>query len=247
MRLTAVLLLPCLVLAAGQLHASEGVLVAQESSARGAGPVVVCPGLPQVTVQSAELRDIQAVCEGAGRSLAFLGRSGLKPPPSIRIDVVAQLPGELAGRAVGCYLRDSRRVLLLSFEAFAASGEWFRMPPSLELYRSVAAHEVAHATAAYDSEPRRLAVAAHEYVAYVVLFETMNRDLRKEILAKFPRKGFRSTAQITDISHIADPNQFGVDSWSHYLQMKDGAHWLSRIIDGEIVPDPVDDPDASTR
>jgi hypothetical protein len=92
-----------------------------------------------------------------------------------------------------------------------------------------------------------LAVAAHEYVAYVVLFETMNPDLRREILAKFPGKGFGSTAQISDISHIVEPNQFGVDSWRHYLKMKDGARWLNRIINGEIIPDPVDDPGASTR
>lgn len=247
MRRKTVLLLAGMALVAGLLHAADGVVVAQESEARGPGHFVACTGLPQVSVQSELERDANAACEGAARSLAFLGRSGLKAPQSIRIEIVPELPGELAGRAVGCYVRESRSVALLSFQAFEAGGGWFRMPPSLELYRSAAAHEVAHAIAECESEPRRLAIAAHEYVAYVVLFATMSPELRKDLLGKFPGKGFRSTAQISDISHIVDPNQFGVDSWRHYLRVDNGARWLRRIIAGEVVPEPVDDPGASTR
>ncbi|OQY74617.1 MAG: hypothetical protein B6D47_02365 [Rhodocyclaceae bacterium UTPRO2] len=148
---------------------------------------------------------------------------------------------------MGCYLRETKRVVLLSFDAFKAGGGWFQMPPSLELYRAAAAHEVAHAVAGCQSEPRQLAVAAHEYVAYVVFFTTMDQELRAELLRKFPGRGFQSTGQIIDISHIVNPNQFGVDSWRHYLRVGNGSSWLRRIIAGEVIPDPVEDSGASTR
>jgi hypothetical protein len=221
--------------------------IAQELRAVSAERVRACPGLLHVSVHSAEGPDLEAVCEGAARALAFLAWAGLDAPPSTIIDIVSELPGELAGRAVGCYLRETERILLLSFAAFEAGGGWFRMPPTRELYRAAAAHEVAHAVVGCQSEPRRLAVAAHEYVAYVVFFATLEPQMRSRLLMKFPGAGFQSAGQISDISHIVNPNQFGVDSWKHYLRIRDGAQWLRRIIAGEVVPVLADDPDASMR
>jgi hypothetical protein len=62
-------------------------------------------------------------------------------------------------------VRETRRVLLVDFDAFRAGGGWFGMPPSREPYRAVASHEVARAVVGGRSEPRRLPVAAHGYVA----------------------------------------------------------------------------------
>ena len=236
-----------LALLAGPLLAADSVDLDQQLRAQVLENFVPCPVLPKVSVRSLLERDAHAACEGAARSMAFLSRAGIKSPTNIRIDIVSRLRDELAGRAVGCYVRETREIVLLSFEAFEAGGGWFRMPPSYELYRSAAAHEVAHAIVECNSEPRRLAVAAHEYVAYVAFFATMNPELRAGLLSKFSGKGFKSTAEINDISHMAEPNQFGVDSWRHYLRVKDGALWLRRMIAGEVVPDAVDDSGASTR
>lgn len=87
-----------------------------------AGSAHVCAGQPQVTVHATEKPDAEAACEGASRALGFLGRAGIDGPPSATIEIVTRLPGELAGRAVGCYVRESRRIFLLSFEAFQAGG-----------------------------------------------------------------------------------------------------------------------------
>ena len=81
-----------------------------------------------------------------------------------RIDIVDELPGELDGRAVGCYLPATGTVLLLSYAAFEAGGEWFKAPVSPELYRAAAAHEMAHAAVGCHTAPQRLPVAAHEYL-----------------------------------------------------------------------------------
>lgn len=141
----------------------------------------------------------------------------------------------MGGRAVGCYLRESRSIRLLSYESFEAGGRWFRVPVTPELYRAAAAHEMAHAVIGCHSEPRRLPMAAHEYVAYVTMFATMDAALRARVLAQFPGTGFRSLAQINDLTHIVEPNQFGVDSWRHCLRRHDRESWLRRIVAGEVV------------
>lgn len=194
-----------------------------------------CPGPGGIVVRAAAPADARMTCEGAARAVRFLARAGIAPPPSTAIAVVQHLPGELRGRAVGCYRRASRDILLLSYQAFEAGGQWFRMPADQELYRSAAAHEMAHAVMGCHSEPQGLAVAAHEYVAYVVLFATMDPVLRNRLLAKFPGKGFVNTLQINEINHLVDPNQFAVDAWRHYLRRRDRAAWLREMISGRVV------------
>lgn len=194
-----------------------------------------CHGTVDIDIRAAVPRDADAACEGARRALVFLARAGLGPPPGTTIEITTEMPAELGGRAVGCYLRETRRILLLPFQAFEAGGQWFQMPTDLELYKSVAAHEIAHAVVGCHSEPARLPVAAHEYVAYVVTLATMEPRLRERLLAKFPGTGFGNTLQINEINYIANPNQFGADAWRHYLRRSNGAAWLREIISGKVV------------
>jgi len=77
-----------------------------------------CPGAVGVVVEPASANVAALVCEGATRALRFLARAGLAAPSETRIEIVRQLPGALAGRAVGCYLRDTRNILLLDCAAF---------------------------------------------------------------------------------------------------------------------------------
>jgi hypothetical protein len=224
--------------------AAEGTAVPPAPPQQTSHP---CQGLTQVTVLSETPADAAAVCDGARRALEFLARAGLESPPSTTIEIVPELPGELAGRAVGCYVREDRRILLLDFDAFRSGGGWFQMPPTLELYRAAATHEMAHAVIGCHSEPRRLAVAAHEYIAYVVMFATLDPALRSALLARFPGAGFGSTAQINDINHIVNPNQFGVDAWRHYQRVKHREPWLRKVIAGDAVPDIAEDPGADSR
>jgi hypothetical protein len=202
-----------------------------------------CPGAARVVVRAIVASDARTVCEGVDRALTFLARAGLAAPAGTRIEVVGQLPGELAGRAIGCYLIETRTILLLDYEAFEALGTWFRMPVDRELYRAAAAHEMAHAVVGCHASPGRLPTAAHEYVAYVAMFATMDPAVRTRLLGKFQGRGFSSTLQINDITHIADPNQFAVDAWRHYLGRRDRAAWLREVVAGNVVQEfPKDGP-----
>lgn len=198
-------------------------------------PAFVCPPSPSVRVHAAATDDAALVCDGAGRALTFLAAHRVATPPYTRIDVVDELPGELGGRAVGCYLPATGRVMLLSYAAFEAGGEWFQVPVNRELYRAAASHEMAHAAVACHTAPQRLPVAAHEYLAYVVMFATMEPALRERVLARFPGRGFANTLQINDLNHIVNPNQYGVDAWRHYQRKADQSAWLQELLRGEVV------------
>ncbi len=195
-----------------------------------------CPGAASVVVWGAAAGEGDVVCEGARRAIEFLGKVGLNAPPTMPIEVVETLPGDLGGRAVACYLR-TKKILILSYSAFESGGYWFRIPVNRELYRSAAAHEMAHAMVSCHAELSPLPVAAHEYVAYVVMFATMEPTLRKRLLAKFPGKGFSNTLQINDLSHMVSPNQFAVDSWRDYQKRRDRDAWLLEVMAGHVVPE----------
>lgn len=202
-----------------------------------------CAGTPPINVQAAAPADAQAACEGARRAVRFLQDLGLPAPDSTSIEIVDQLPGELRGQAMGCYQRDSRRILLLSYDSFEATGRWFRMPVNRELYRSAAAHEMAHAVVACQGDPMALPVPAHEYAAYVVMFATMDPGLRSDVLARIAGRGFDNPQQINTLVYLSDPLQFAADAWRHYLKRRDKAAWLRDVIAGRVVqPFPTEGP-----
>lgn len=213
-----------------------GVVLALSSPGAPAGPAETrCPGPYGVSVRAEAAADAQAACDGALRAVEFLAQAGLSPPPELAIDVVEQLPGELRGRAVGCYVRDTGRIVLLSYAAFEATGSWLRSPVDRELYRSAASHEMAHAVVGCNAASPELPVPAHEYVAYVAMFATMEPAQRQRVLARFGGTGFDNTLQINTVVYMVDPLQFAADAWRHYLKRRDGAAWLRDVVAGHVV------------
>ena len=202
-----------------------------------------CPAAPAVQVRAVQAADAAAVCDGAARAWPFLAGLGLQLPGQTLVDIVERLPGDLDGRALGCYDPDTRRVQLLSRAAFDATGGWFGQPPDAELYRSAATHEMAHAVVGCQPGARLLPVPAHEYAAYVAMFATMAAPLRARVLAHYPGQGFDSTLQINSLVYIGDPLQFAADAWRHYQARRDGPAWLRAVVAGEVVQDlPTDGP-----
>jgi hypothetical protein len=210
-------------------------LVLSSPAARADPDQARCPGPPHISVRARAAADAQAACDGARRAIDFLVAAGLDPPPELTIDIVEQLPGELRGLAVGCYVRDTQRIVLLSYDAFEATGSWLRTPVDRELYRSAASHEMAHAVVGCNAASPELPVPAHEYVAYVAMFATMEPAVRQRVLARFGGTGFDSTLQINTVVYLVDPLQFAVDAWRHYLKRRDGAAWLRDVVAGHVV------------
>ena len=147
------------------------------------------------------------------------------------------MPADLRRDAVGCYAPRTHRLLVLELSGFLARERWFGIPASQQLYRSVVAHEVAHALVGCHLDGRRLVNAAHEYVAYVVMFATMEPATLSAVLAAMPGHGFTYDTEINDMRYTLDPMTFGLDAYRHWLRQADGMGFLRRVVDGQVVPD----------
>lgn len=203
-----------------------------QSEARGSP----CEGVAAV-VSGADAADFASAYAGAGDALGFLARLGLELPERVLIDVADRLPPDLRADAVGCYSIATRRISVLNSGEFLARGRWFGVPTSRALYRSIVAHEVAHAVVGCHLAGRRLPTAAHEYAAYVVMFATMDAETRERALAAWPPSGLVSDSNFNDLTYVLDPMGFGVAAYRHWRRQADGAVFLRRVIAGEVVPD----------
>jgi hypothetical protein len=204
-----------------------------------APPVVTVCGPSTIEVHHAR-DDVEAglACAGAADAVEFLEPIGLVLPLRIRIELVTELPPELAPSAAGCYDVAGQRVLMPHLDHFLQNRTWFGVPATAELYRSVAAHESSHAIAVCHSRDHKLPLAAHEYVAYVTMLATMEEGSRDRVLDANPGTGFDHPMHINDLRFVLGPEQFGVESYRHWLKQPDPPGFLRRVLAGEVVLDP---------
>ncbi len=176
-------------------------------------------------------------CAGARDAFGFLGRLQLERVRPVLIEVVSEMPEDLRRDAVGCYAPRTHRLLVLEMARFMDRGRWFGVPTSETLYRSVVAHEVAHALVGCHLDGRQLVTSAHEYVAYVAMFATMDPATLEAVFAAMPGPGFTYDAEINDMRYTLDPMAFGVEAYRHWLRQPDGFGFLRQVIDGKVVPE----------
>lgn len=195
-----------------------------------------CPALP-VQVQTTRAETIDMVCAGARDALEFLHWLPRDPMALLHIDLVDALPSGLRPDAVGCYAIKSRRLMVLEQALFLQRGTWFGVPVSARLWQAVVAHEVAHALVGFHLQGRGLPSAAHEHVAYVTMFATLDAATRAAALAAKPGSGFEHDAEINDARYAVDPMLFGVESYRHWLRKPDGIEYLRSVLRGSVVPE----------
>lgn len=191
-----------------------------------------------LTVIAEVAADATQACDGATAALAFLAMAGTTAAPPIVIEVAARLPAGVSATAIAAYSRRTGRITVLQYDRFLRLGEWFKVPIQRDLYRSLFAHEVAHAAAMALSGPAGLDTGAHEYIAYVAMFATMTPALRERVLARFDEPGFSYDQQINSMVYAFDPEQFGVDAWRHFAELRDRTAFLRRVLDGQALREP---------
>jgi hypothetical protein len=167
--------------------------------------------------------------------MLFLASQGLDAGEAIAIDIVEVLPDTADPSALGCYLDRERRVAVLTYAEARRRETWFGIPLDRSLYRSLVAHEVAHAIGACNFKLAQPSIQAHEYVAYVTMFSTMAPDQREDVLARYPGDGFEDDAQMSSTIYLLDPLRFGVAAYRHFLRSENGRSYLQRVLEGKAL------------
>ena len=208
-----------------------GLLVANQTLAAE----MRCQAPRNVIVHSSVSADASIACDGAADAIAFLASQGFDTSGAVEINLVQELPSNVNHSAVGFYLESQGRVFALLYSEFKKRKEWFRLPIDRAVYRSVVAHEVAHAVAARNFAVSRPSIQAKEYIAYVTTFATMAPRLRVQMLAQFPGDGFAGEMQMSATIYLADPMWFGVQAYRHFLKSSDGRRYLHAILRGTVL------------
>jgi len=203
------------------------------TSARAAA--VPCPQADVSVISSAD-EDVPDVCAAASTVFSFFRQLGLYKTVPLVVSIVASMPEEMGTAMLGCFTPSNNRISILSFEVAKSRGPWFGRPIDRALYRSLAAHEIAHALAWCNTSNGPLGVRAREYVAYAVQFQTMDSDLRQAILADTPGTGFESEREISDTYFYLAPSRFGADAYRHYARPENGPRFLREILRGGALP-----------
>lgn len=197
---------------------------------------VACDG-PPASVQTRHQAAVEPACAGAADAFRFVEPLQLEGMRPVLIELVAQMPADLRRDAVGAYAPRTHRLLVLELPRFLERRSWFWVPTSVALFRSVVAHEVIHALVGSHLRGRALVNAAHEYVAYVAMFATMDSDTLRAVLAAKPGQGFVYDTEINDMRYTLDPMTFGLEAYRHWLKQPDGVQFLRNVINGSVVPE----------
>lgn len=194
-------------------------------------------------VHSCDPADVKLACEGAHDANYFLTAQGLIVAKPVLIVIAQKLP--LAETATtggfylespdGCHGDTARVVYILSYSEFKKFKNWFHIPIEASLYRSLAAHEVAHAISDCNFKLARPSIQAKEYLAYVTMFATMAPSVRARILRKSPGHGYDGDWQMGTAIYMVDPMRFGVQAYRHFLKPVNGRSYLHAILAGKAM------------
>lgn len=211
-------------------------LVLQASPTRAETGRAPCD-VPNVTVHAALDLDAADACLGAQAAIRFFLALGLKADAPISIRVQEPMPPQVDPSAAGCFLERDGRVLMRPYASFRKNRTWFKVAIDRRLYRSVAAHEVAHAVAACNFSVPHPTIQAKEYLAYVAMFETMEPALRERILRANPEPQAMGADRLTALLYLFDPMRFGLASYRHHLQPSAREPFLRDVLSGRALTD----------
>ena len=187
---------------------------------------------PNVSIFGGDRESASLACDGAKRAMVFLSAQGLDVTPKIDIELVAQLANK---RAAGHLQASSKKAIVLNYSEFLKLDEWLRVPIDVEIYRALATQEVAHVIAANNFQVAKPTVQAHEYIAYVTMFATLNTAQRKRALGQFSGDGFETEQQMNTTVYLCDPMRFGAEAYRHFVKKGEEMDYFRSILSGRVL------------
>lgn len=202
-----------------------------------------CPGA-RVTVSTPHFGEARRVCAAARAPIDLLGQCGFRLRNPVTITVADDVYLLSAIKTVGDYLPGTGHVRVMSNAGFA---RYTRAAiadvevPVADLYRSVVAHELAHAIFHDNTEHLDLPQTAHEYVAYAVQISTLPESVRATALQSDAKAARSNLFSFSQFLLAADPERFALIAWEHFNRPENGCAFLRSVVEGKAhFPPPSD-------
>lgn len=193
-------------------------------------------GGTSVSVRGADRAEVESACQGVVAAVSFLASLGLDTTAAAELRLVEALPAVQGGAAAyGCKVKSENRIYVLNL---AECGK-LPLAPDLQVdaavHRGLVAHEVAHHVATANFRVPRPTTIAHEYIAYVTMMATMDKEARERILRQFPGPGFESAREIGLTLYLMDPTRFGAYAYRHFLRPENGLSFIEQVLSGRAL------------
>jgi hypothetical protein len=233
---------------ANRIRAATAAGAAALALALASSPAALAESLQcadtRVTVHGADRAEVQGACGGVVAAMTFLASLGLDTSAAAELQLVEALPAVQGGAAAyGCKVKSENRIYVLNL----AECRKLPLAPGLQVdaavHRSLVAHEVGHHVAAANFRMARPTTVAHEYIAYVTMLATMDKEARERILARFPGEGFESAREIGLTLYLMDPTRFGAHAYRHFMRPENGASFIGQVLSGRALA--TEDPPAN--
>ena len=180
---------------------------------------------------------VPMVCDGGSRALAFLSGIGLALPDALQVEVVDRLSPLYGAGQLGSFDANAGRIRVLDYDACRAldhEGLLFGQPISPDLYRSIVAHEVAHAVVTFNFRAAGPHLVPQEYLAYTTQLVVMSAALRRRILHDTGVSAFASEHEISAMRYLLDPQGFGIAAYRHFAALPDSHTFVQRLLKDEV-------------
>lgn len=194
------------------------------------------------TVNADSAYDAYLACAGAADAVVFLWQQGFTVDTVMQIDILDSVflhtDENPSFRILGQFDAKQNRIMVTSIDGqreMAKEKPIFGVPYDVALFRSVVAHEVAHAIAEdnfHVEEPSRL---AHEYIAYIVQLATMPSRLSQRVFEMVPAQAFNSELEINPMIYGLNPDLFAVKAYGHYRSPGVGVAFLQTLLSRDLM------------
>ena len=156
--------------------------------------------------------------------------------------MVKQLPRAAAHGALAIYRRNQRRVYVLTYSTLQTRvTQYFGLECDLTLFRSIVAHEIAHAVANQNFSMDAPEWIAQEYIAYVTQLATLPDGVRAAILENYQNPGYESAGAMKPVHLLLGPEIFAVKAFRHFIQLEQPTEFLHQLLAGEVYLEPAID------
>jgi len=189
-----------------------------------------------VEVAYEEQADLRAACDALTDIATYFGEIGFRVEPRFSLTFEdaddAQSPGRR--NTHGHFDARTSRVVVYRSSSFEPWGlHW-----NERLAASFLRHELVHMAVwqIVGADPDRLPREWHEFIAYAVQLELMNRELRDELLTKAVDVGpFASLSQVNEFTYAMNPDVFAVAAYRTYRE-QGAEEFVRRLLRAELIP-----------